>query len=181
MLPVHGYVVPDGEEQPVKAVVVYESYWGNTKQVAEAVAEGIGPDVPALATDEATADVVSGADLVVAGAPIHGFSLPREQGRKTLPDDKKAPHPPDVSHPTMRTWLSDLPAGQGYGAGFDTRASWTPGSAAKKIRKGLAKAGYSPVGEEGEFIVEGTYGPMREGEIERARAWGAELAERVDS
>lgn len=160
----------------MKAVVVYESYWGNTKEIAQAVAEGIGADVPVLATDEATADVIAGADLIVAGAPIHGFSLPREQGRETLPDDKKAPRAPDVSHPTMRTWLSELPSGTGRCAGFDTRMSWSPGSAAKKIRKGLAKAGYTPVGEDGEFIVDGTYGPMRDGEIERAREWGAALA-----
>ena len=165
----------------MKAVVVYESYWGTTKQVAEAIAEGIGPDVPVLNTDEATPEEVADADLIVAGAPVHGFSLPREQGRKTLPDDKKAPRPADVSHPTLRTWLKNLPAGRGKGAGFDTRFRRTPGSAAKRIRKGLAKAGYSTVADDGEFLIEGTYGPLKDGELERARAWGAALAESVSA
>jgi flavodoxin len=160
----------------VRAIVVYESYWGSTKQVAEAVAEGIGPDVRALTTDEATPDLVAGADLIVAGAPMHAFSLPRESGLDNLKNDKKAPRPADVSHPTLRSWLKELPKGSGKGAGFDTRFKRSPGSAAKKVRKELQKAGYSPVGDDGEFLVAGTYGPMQDGELDRAREWGATLA-----
>lgn len=160
----------------MNAVVVYESYWGNTKQVAEAVAEGIGEDVPALTTDATTHDVLADVDLIVAGAPMHGFSLPREQGRQTLPDDKKAPRPADVSHATLRSWLKTLPKGRGRGAGFDTRFRRSPGSAAKRIRKELGKAGYAPVGDDGEFLIEGTYGPLKDGELDRAREWGAALA-----
>jgi flavodoxin len=165
----------------MKAVVVYESYWGNTKQIAEAIAEGIGPDTPVLATDEATPEAIEGADLIVAGAPIHGFSLPRESARKQITDDKKAPFAADVSHPTMREWLTTLPAGSGRGAGFDTRASWSPGSSAKKIRRALEKAGLEPVAEDGEFVIEGTYGPMKDGEVQRAREWGARLAQEASA
>jgi len=53
--------------------------------------------------------------------------------------------------------------------------------AALQIRKALRKAGYSPVGDDGEFLIDGSYGPMKDGELERAREWGAELARSVGS
>jgi flavodoxin len=37
----------------MKAIVVYESHWGNTEAVARAIAEGIGPDAEAMTTDQA--------------------------------------------------------------------------------------------------------------------------------
>jgi hypothetical protein len=49
--------------------------------------------------------------------------------------------------------------------------------ATSTIEKGLKRAGYSPVAKSERFIVEGTYGPLRDGELERARRWGAELAQ----
>src|SRR6476620_2746391 len=54
------------------AVVVYESFWGNTAAIARAIAEGMGPEATAMTTDEATAEVVSGAYMIVAGAPVVG-------------------------------------------------------------------------------------------------------------
>jgi len=59
----------------MKAIVVYESMWGNTAAIARAIAEGIGPEARALSTAEATAEVTAGADLIVAGAPLHSFRL----------------------------------------------------------------------------------------------------------
>jgi hypothetical protein len=82
----------------------------------------------------------------------------------------------DFSHPSMRTWLSGLGHGSGKGASFETRIWWSPGSAAKKIAEGLCDAGYACSGKGTAFIVTGRYGPLKDGEIERAHAWGAELA-----
>jgi len=161
----------------MKAIVVYESLWGNTAAIARAIAEGIGGETPALSTAEATGAALQGVDLIVAGAPLQGFSLPREQAREAARADRKhAERPPDLSHPSMRSWLAALPAGSGRAAAFETRFRWSPGSATKLILRGLAEKGYQAVGNGQRFIVLGTYGPLREGEIERARAWGAELA-----
>jgi flavodoxin len=57
-------------ETKMKAIVVHESYWGNTASVARAIAEGIGAGAQALTTTEATAKVVAAADLIVAGSPV---------------------------------------------------------------------------------------------------------------
>jgi hypothetical protein len=161
----------------MKALVVYESLWGNTAAVARAVAEGIGPDAHCLSTAEATAAELEDVDLLVAGAPVLGFKLPTEKMRDGIRKNPgKAPSPPDLSHPSLRSWLEALPAGHGHGAAFDTQVKGPFGKAAPEIARLLEKAGYRPVADPAGFIVAGRYGPLRDGELERARAWGAELA-----
>ena len=162
----------------MKAVVVYESLWGNTAAIARAIAEGIGPEARVLSTAEATAAVIANADLIVAGAPLMAFRLPTDKIRNTLANtkDNKAPTPPDLSHPSMRSWLAALPQGKGRAAAFETRFRWPPGGATTAIVKGLERAGYRSVAKRQRFLVKGTYGPLRDGELERARGWGAELA-----
>ncbi len=54
----------------MKAVVVFESHWGNTAAVARAIAEGIGPEARALSTADATGAALAGVDLIVAGATL---------------------------------------------------------------------------------------------------------------
>ncbi len=162
----------------MKAIVVYESHWGNTAAVARAIADGIGPEACVLSTAEATGDALADVDLIVAGSPLLGFSLPTESMLKGMASNAaKDPTPPDLSHPSMRAWLESLPRGNGRAAAFETRIWWSPGSAAKAILKRLEALGYRPVGTGERFIVEGKYGPLRVGEMERAQAWGAELAQ----
>jgi flavorubredoxin len=160
----------------VKAVVVYESHWGNTAAVARAIAEGLGPEARAMNTDEAVGSAVASTDLVVAGAPVVAFGLPREGMRKQIAGDVKAPTPPDVSHPLLRAWLDALPHGRGWGAAFETRIWWSPRGATGTIESKLARAGYRRVAKSERFVVAGAYGPLRDGELERARQWGAALA-----
>lgn len=161
----------------MQAIVVYESLWGNTAAIARAIAEGIGGGTPALSTAEATPAALVGADLIVAGSPIIAFRPPsaemRESFRSGVPG---APRPPDLSHPPMVSWLEALPAGRGRGAAFETKVRGPFGNASRAISRGLEQAGYHPLGRPQGFIVKGKYGPLRPGEIERARAWGAELA-----
>jgi flavodoxin len=160
----------------MKVVVVYESLWGNTAAIALAVAEGIGPEVTVLSTAEATPGALAGADLIVAGAPLLGFRVPNDGMLQSIRRGREKVAP-DVSQPAMRTWLDGLPKGQGRSAAFETRIWWSPGSAAKAISSALEQLGYTPVGKPERFIVKGRYGPLREGELERAKAWGTELAQ----
>lgn len=161
----------------MKSVVVYESLWGNTASIARAIAGGIGPDAAALTTAEATADALAGVDLIVAGAPVLGFSLPTDSMRGNLRvNPGKAPTPPDLSSPSMRVWLAGLGAVSGRYAAFETRLWWSPGGATSAIAKGLQAVGCRPAGKAQRFLVKGAYGPLRDGELDRARAWGNELA-----
>lgn len=164
----------------MKAVVVYESFWGNTAAVAHAIAAGLGDGTPALATGEATAEVLAGADLVVAGSPVIGFKLPSDKMRESIrANPGPAPALPDLSQPSMASWLQGLPAGQGAAAAFDTRVRGPFGSAAPAILKALEQAGYRGIAKPHGFIVAGKYGPLRAGELDRAREWGVELARLV--
>ncbi len=162
----------------MQAIVVYESHWGNTAAVAQAIAEGIGPAARALSTAEATGAAIAGADLIVAGAPLLGFSLPTDSMIKNLEQGApRDPTPPDLSHPSMRAWMEKLPRGAGRVAGFETALWWSPGSAAKAIQRRLEELGYRPASPPQRFKITGKYGPMAAGELERAKAWGAELAQ----
>ena len=106
----------------MKTVVVYESPWGNTAAIARAIAEGIGPEARALSTAEASGAAIAGADLIVAGAPVIAFRPPSDRMRKSISDDPKhAKTPPNLSHPSMRSWLAALPKGKGRAAAFETR------------------------------------------------------------
>jgi hypothetical protein len=161
----------------MKAIVVYESYWGNTAAVAKAIAEGIGAEAKAMTTDEAAPAVIAAADLVVAGAPVIAFSLPNEKMRESIRlKPGKAPEPPDLSHPSLQSWLAGLPKGHGRAAAFETRIKMSPGGSTSKINRALEEAGYTLVGEGRRFIVKGKFGPLLDGELDRARQWGAELA-----
>jgi len=166
----------------MKAIVVYESHWGNTARVARAIAEGIGPGARAIPTDEAVGHALTDVDLVVAGAPVMMFSLPGEAARDKVATDHKAPVAPDVGHPMLRTWLDGLPtASHAKAAAFDTRLRWTPRGAVGSIERKLRDAGYHVVTRGKGFVVQGSYGPLREGELDRARAWGHELTGYVEA
>ena len=165
------------------AIVVYKLHWGNTAAVARAIAEGLGADATALTTSEATPDVVATADLVVAGAPVMAFGLPSETMVANSAKDPKAPVPADVSHPSLRHWLDELGAMGGPGAhqaaAFETKLWWSFGGATGAIETGLRKAGFRTVARGEKFVVKGAYGPLREGELERARSWGMQLAKSI--
>ena len=163
----------------MNAIVVYESHWGNTAAVARAIAAGLGPDVPALDTDAADKTSLAGVDLIVAGAPVIAFSLPRTGMRKQLAGDVKAPTPADLAHPLLREWLERLPPGHGWGAAFETRIWWSPRGATGTIESKLRRCGYTKLTKGERYIVAGAYGPVRDGEIERAWAWGTMLANLV--
>jgi hypothetical protein len=76
----------------------------------------------------------------------------------------------------MRSWLDALPPGHALFAAFETRIWWSPRGATGDIERGLARAGYTRVAKAEKFVVTDKYGPLREGELERAQRWGAALA-----
>jgi hypothetical protein len=165
----------------MNAVVVYESHWGNTAEIARAVGAGIGPGTPVLTTDEATATALAGVDLLVVGAPVIAFRLATDGMRESLAaSEQDAPRPPDLDHPSMRHWLDALPVASGHAAAFETRIHWSPGGATGAIERSLQMAGYRRIAKGRRFIVTGRYGPLREGELEAARAWGADLAHALE-
>lgn len=162
----------------MRAIVVYESLWGNTEKVARAVAQQLGTTmtVELVDTDAAPASV-DGYDLVVVGGPTHAFSMSRPSTRATGGTDKSAPHVPTIG---IREWLDALapvttpvPA-----AAFDTRVDSPrlPGSAATAARHELRSHGFATTTKAKTFRVHGYEGPLVDGELEAATVWARELA-----
>ena len=112
---------------------------------------------------------------IVAGAPVMAFHLPSDKMIETIGRDGKAPLAPDVSHPSLRAWLETLPKHHAAAASFETRIKWSPGGATGAIDKFFQDAGFRTIAKPGKFVVKGSYGPLREGEVDRAREWGATL------
>jgi hypothetical protein len=81
--------------------------------------------------------------------------------------------------PGLRGWLGELPKADGARAAtFDTRldrSAALTGSASRGIARRLRRHGYEIVARES-FLVEDSEGPLEDGELDRARAWGAQLA-----
>lgn len=158
----------------MKALVVYDSQWGNTEKVARAIGEALGsePEVRVVRSGQATPDDLTGSplDLLVVGSPTQGF-------RPTKPVAE----------------LLDRVTAPGLGgvrvAAFDTRfkadevASRVTrfvvrrgGYAAPRIAARLERAGGVLVAPPEGFYVADKEGPLFEGELERAAAWAGSLA-----
>ena len=164
----------------VRALIVYESMFGNTERIARAIADGLKESAPTeiVAVYKAPAVLPDDVRLLVVGGPTHAFSMSRESTRQDAWKQGEVVMPTEVG---IREWLSAL-TGPAKGrqiaaATFDTRITKVrrlPGSAARSAAKLLRRMGYR-VGMSENFFVDDTTGPIREGELEHARQWGAEL------
>lgn len=167
----------------MKALVVYESMWGNTEQVARAVANGIGESMPVDLVEVGQAPADPGPDytVLVAGGPTHAFSMSRPTTRADAHQRGAA----EGSEATgLREWLDRLPTQPHAGpvATFDTRVAkmrHLPGSAAKSAAKEAVRHGYQRVMRSESFYVADMDGPLLDGELERATQWGRDVAATV--
>jgi len=166
----------------MRALIVYESMYGNTREIAEAIAEGFGAGAELRHVREAGAPDEA-VDLLVAGGPthIHGMttSLSRHMTIRGAQEDGHGGIEPDaLDAPGLRQWLRDLPHRTGgVAAAFDTRidrSAAMTGSAARGVAKRLHHHGYEVEWTES-FFVDDAEGPLADGELERARGWGATL------
>jgi hypothetical protein len=161
------------------ALVVYESMFGNTEEIAKAVAEGLlaHMSVDSIEVGNAAKEIGVDIDLLVVGGPTHAFGMSRPLTREDAA--KQAGHDVVSSGIGIREWLEDLtnPSGQVQAAAFDTRVRKprVPGSAAHAAEKRLRRLRF-PIARRAEnFWVEGTPGPLADGELDRARRWGENL------
>jgi len=151
-------------------VIVYDSIFGNTATIARAIAAGRSDDasVRLLSPTEARSLELAAGDLLIVGSPTRGFAAT-----------------PAINE--FLAGLSSVPAGI-RAAAFDTRLApetvhpaplrWVVeagGYAAKRIAEVLRQKGFAVAADEGGFAVQGTEGPLKPGEVERAETWARAL------
>lgn len=155
----------------MKALVVYDSVFGNTEKVAQAVGDALGSEaeVQTLRVGDVKPEHLVGLGALIVGSPTRAFS----------------------PTPTIKKWLKSLPSKGLKGvrtAAFDTRVAVEDvnsailtffvkifGYAAEPIGARLARKGGDLIVPPEGFIVEGTEGPLRDGELERAADWAQQI------
>lgn len=139
----------------MKTVVLFDSNFGNTKLIADAVAQELQGE--SISVNDVKENTLRGIDLLVVGSPINAW-------RPT---------------PKIKKLLSEL--GEGdlsnvKAAAFDTRVKiWISGNAAKKISRLLESKGATIIAEPQGFYVKENEGPLIEGEIENAKIWARRM------
>ena len=163
----------------MRALVVYESMFGNTASIAKAIRDGISDhlETDLVEVGGASPQVGDETILLVIGGPTHAMGLSSAQTRHTA--QTKAPTSVISARIGIREWITELvvDSARTTFATFDTRTKhhWVPGSAAVKADKALRRLGLSSTGAPTSFLVNGTPGPLLPGELARAREWGALL------
>jgi hypothetical protein len=175
----------NGHPRP-HALVVYESMFGSTRTVAQAVAAGLTTQLETEVVEVGSAPptLPEGLALLLVAGPTHAFGLSRKATREQAAKQTKAPL---VSQGQgLREWLDALPAWpKGHpscaAATVDTRLGkrWVPGSAARGAQRRLRRKGFRLVVGAESFWVPREQGALLPGERERAEQWARTLAAAV--
>ena len=169
----------------MRVLVVYESMYGNTAEVGEAMAAALRPGhavdvMPASAVD---AGGVGGYDLLIMGAPCMAHSLPGPATRRAALQ-RDNPLGLSATDTGVRELLRMLPPTErGWAAAFDTRLpgmAVLTGAPSRMIARRLQGHGYRMAAPPESFIVKGSPPRLLSGETVRAASWAAALAERVE-
>ncbi len=151
----------------MNTLIVYDSQFGNTKVIAEAIAEQLRAYGPAQAArvDPAQPCELEEADLLILGCPTQGW------------------RPTQAMQTLLKHAASHIKGGAAV-ACFDTRfhkSHWMTGSAAESIAKRLRTLGIEPLVPPESFFVTSTQGPLEPGEEARAARWAAQLEKRYET
>ncbi len=157
----------------MKTLIIYDSLYGNTQKIAEAIGQSIGGETTILSVKQFDSSKPLNFNLLIVGSPTHA-------GRPTVP---------------IQLFVKNLPLGSlkniaiaAFGTGSSATGEslfikfimWLFGYAAKHIQKGLKLKGGMVLTDPVDFLVKGKEGPIIEGEIERAKKWGSEIMQKFN-
>lgn len=168
----------------MRALVVYESMFGDGRIIAESIAAGLtaaGADARAVEVGKAPTSIDADLDLLVVGGPNHQFGLSRPATRE---EARRLGHEVVSDRIGVREWLRELSPNTGGTrcVAWDTRLGH-PGflstfdRASHTIESSLHRAGFASAAKPRHFHVMDVQGPLVDGEPDRAAAWGRQLAE----
>jgi hypothetical protein len=169
----------------MRALVVYESMYGNTATVAGEIAAGLdggGAEVTLRNVDDVEPGDVAGFDLLVVGGPTHAHGMTRATTRMTAAQDRKNTYDDPTVGDGLRAWLDALIPAEGTpAAAFDTRiraSAVLTGAASKGIAARLGSHGYRLAIPRESFLVTKD-NTLVDGEAARAHGWGRQVAASV--
>jgi hypothetical protein len=170
----------------MRALVVYESMFGSTRELAEAIAAGLSStvDVQLVRADEVGTADTGMAQLLVAGGPTHAHTLSTQASReeaaswaKDPANDVRLEAPPERRG--LREWFDEFTAVPPLFAAFDTRSDiprLLTGAASVRIGRELRRRGSTPVVPPESFLVT-RFAGLKRGERERGRRWGEQVSD----
>ncbi len=169
----------------MRGLVVYESMFGNTRKVAEALANSLDKfmDVRLIRADEVLREDLHNVDLLVVGAPTHAWGMPRPNTRRGALDNLSRPgsdlviEPGADTSPGVREWLDTIGYVHCLAAVFDTRfkaPATLTGHATKWIVRALGRHDVEFMTSPESFFVD-RKNHLMDGEYERASACGQRL------
>ena len=153
----------------MKALVIYDTFFGNTEQVARAISDSLGAESAAIRVTEAKHEQLKGLGLLVVGSPTRAFrpSKPINDFLNGIPRDALR----GVRVAAFDTRMSEADIGSPL-LGFMVKVF---GYASKPISDKLVRKGGELAAQPEGFIVEASEGPLRSGELERAAAWAKRI------
>ena len=147
----------------MRAMVVYESMFGNTRVIADAIAKGLEPVgiVVVVPVPEAGHEMLADVDLLVVGGPTHFHGMSRTRTRKWAAATAQKPKNDlvldrDAQGPGVSDWLRSLGHGHTKVAAFDTRfrgPAVLRGRASRVISRKLRRHGFEMVAKPESFFV----------------------------
>jgi len=159
----------------MKILVLYDSFFGNTNKVAQSIVDELKEqhEVSLAKVEAANIDQLHGLDLIFVGSPTRAFS----------------------PSPNMTAFLKQIPSQSLTSlkvAVFDTRiapedikpkfvgmAIKLAGYADKKIISLLKPSGAKVLLPGEGFLVAESEGPLKDGELDRARAWAKAIVSQL--
>ena len=166
----------------MSALIVVETYFGNTRHIADVVANGLrsdGIDTVVVAVQDAPTQLEDGIELLVIGAPTHDLGLSTAESRQAA-CARQGHIEPMIG---VREWMGlvTVPSNPPLVAIFDTRTGypWLAGSAAAQASACLSSRGFPVIPARETFRVQGITGPLNVGEDDRAERWTTVVAARL--
>lgn len=145
----------------MKAIVIYDSQYGNTEEVAKAIGKGFGEEAKVVRVGDVKVEDIAPYHFVVIGSPTQG-------GRQTA---------------AVKAFLDNVPAEALKDkrlAAFDTRLKNVLvkmfGYAAPRIEAAIKEKGGNTTAQPQGFFVKGRRGPLLDGELDRATTWAQAIA-----
>jgi flavodoxin len=142
----------------MKTLIIYDSFFGNTKLLAETIGKELGNNTKVIHVTDFKEEYLNGVGLLILGSPILGW------------------RPSEKTTAFLMSFGKDQLKGIKV-ATFDTRMKIViHGDATKKMSEMLSNLGAEVIVEPNWFVVTGKEGPLAEGELERAKEWAKQIS-----